>query len=360
MPEPLKQVFSRDVVLRFAQSVVEHDAAFDVAAFSERVLDRSWNARELKDRMHHIARNLYDGMSGRYSDRINVLIAVGPQFNGLPALVFPDIVELYGLGHWTVSMRALEAFTPLCSSEFAVRPFIIKDAERMMRQMMKWAKSKNEHVRRLATEGCRPRLPWAIALPEFKKEPAPVIEILEVLRCDSSEYVRRSVANNLNDISKDHPGLVLKIAKRWLREKPETEKLLKHACRTMLKKGDQRALKLFGVAGVDGVKVTGLKLAERCVNIGSFVEFSFTVQVSGKKPKLLRVEYAIDYLKMNGQHGRKEFKISESLVSGKKVITRRRCVRDMTTRIHNPGTHHLHIIVNGHSLVSITFDLIKG
>src|SRR5690606_550673 len=140
-----------------------------------------------------------------YIEAVGVLKKAAPYFTGLEAMIFPDFVETYGLDHWEASMDALELMTRYSSSEYAVRPFIAKDTERMMAQMLEWAHSDSEHVRRLASEGCRPRLPWAMGLTMLKKDPSPILPILETLKQDESLYVRRSVANNLNDISKDHP-----------------------------------------------------------------------------------------------------------------------------------------------------------
>lgn len=358
MPEPLKHIYTREVVSGYAGSIAKHDRRFDVEACLRRVFDREWKTRELKDRMHHIARCLYEGMSGDYPENIRILMIVGPRFKGLAAMVFPDIVEMYGLDHLDDSVQALEAFTPMSSSEFAVRPFIIRYPDRMMKQMRKWARHENEHVRRLASEGCRPRLPWAIALPEFKRDPSPVLPILEQLRTDPSEYVRRSVANNLNDISKDHPELVLEIAARWLREKPETLKLVKHACRTQLKKGDKKAMALFGFHDRTPVKISGLAMKSERVNIGGVVAFAFTVVVPDGASVLLRIEYAIDYVKARGQHGRKVFKITERTFAGKQHIARKHRVHDLTTRVHYPGRHHLYILVNGQLSAAATFELI--
>jgi len=357
VPEPLKNIYSRQVVSGYAKAIAGCDRRFNVEDCLRKVFDRAWAARELKDRMHHIARCLYEGMSGDYPDKIRILMTIAPQFNGLACLVFPDIVEQYGIQHLEVSIKALECFTPMGSSEFAVRPFIIQYPEQMMKQMEKWSRSKNEHVRRLASEGCRPRLPWAIALPDFKRDPSPVLPVLERLRTDPSEYVRRSVANNLNDISKDHPALVLKIAARWLREKPETLKLVKHACRTQLKKGDKNAMALFGYDDRVAVKVSDLRMESNRVNIGGVVAFSFTITVPKNASALLRIEYAIDYMKSRGQHGRKVFKITERTFSGTEHITRKHRVHDLTTRVHYPGRHHVYVIVNGKHMAAASFEL---
>lgn len=358
MPDALKDVYTRKVVADLGAAVAAVDPSFDADAFLRRVLDRTWPQRELKDRMHHLARSLYEGMSGDYPRRIRRLIKASRPFRGLPYLVFPDIVEQFGQdpAHWDVSMEALAAFTPLCSSEFAVRPFILRDPERMMRQMRAWSRHPDEHLRRLSSEGCRPRLPWAIALPLFQRDPSPVLPILETLRADPSEYVRRSVANNLNDISKDHPELVLDLAQRWLRGGPETRKLVKHACRTLLKRGDQRALSLFGVADDPAVRVVALALAAPRLAIGETLAFSFELEAPDANSPL-RIEYAIDYVKASGRHHRKVFKISERAVTGREVINRRHALRDLTTRRHHPGRHHVHVIINGVVKASESFDL---
>jgi len=358
VPEPLKNIYSRAVVSGYVKAVAACDRSFNADTCLRRIFDREWEARELKDRMHHIAHCLYEGMSGEYPEKIRILIKISPQFNGLASLVFPDIVEMFGIDHLALSIEALECFTPLGSSEFAVRPFIIKYPVKMMKQMQKWSRSENEHVRRLSSEGCRPRLPWAMALPDFKRDPSPVLPILERLRTDPSEYVRRSVANNLNDISKDHPELVLEIATRWLREKPETLKLVKHACRTQLKKGNKKAMALFGYHDKVAVKVSDLIMENERVKIGGVVAFTFSLAVPNNASALLRIEYAIDYLKARGQHGRKVFKITERTFTGKQPITRKHRVHDLTTRIHYPGRHHLHIIVNGQPVATATFELI--
>ena len=122
-------------------------------------------------------------------------------------------IEVYGLGYPEESLHALEQITRLVSAEFAVRPFILRDPDRTMEYFRRWSLDENATVRRLASEGCRPRLPWAVALPMFKKDPSPLLPILENLKDDASLYVRKSVANNLNDISKDHPDLVLELAR---------------------------------------------------------------------------------------------------------------------------------------------------
>jgi 3-methyladenine DNA glycosylase AlkC len=166
--------------------------------------------------------------------------------HALENMIFQDYVEVYGLDDFKTSMQALENFTQGSSSEFAIRAFIVLYEDETMEMMKKWTQSENEHVRRLASEGCRPRLPWAMALENFKTDPTKVLEVLELLKDDTSSYVQKSVANAVNDISKDHPSKVKRLAKVWLKENTQRRWLVKHGCRTLLKQGDKELLSLFG------------------------------------------------------------------------------------------------------------------
>ena len=164
----------------------------------------------------------------------------------LENIIFQDFVEVYGLEEFKISMNALSCFTINSSSEFAIRQFILKYPDLTMAQMRKWAVDKNEDIRRLASEGCRPRLPWAISLAKFKENPQDILDILEILKDDESLYVRRSVANNLNDISKDNPQIVRDITLKWIGIDKNRDWILKHGCRTLLKSADIQILNMFG------------------------------------------------------------------------------------------------------------------
>ena len=226
--------------------------------FTCRVFDELWEKRELKERMRHISMVLREFLPSNYDDAIDILkilFKTLPENMGLEKMIFQDFVEVYGLEHYKKSMEALECFTKHSSSEFAVRRFIIKYPQESMKQMKIWASSDDLHVRRLASEGCRSRLPWAISLPEFKKDPKKVFEILEILKDDESEYVRKSVANNLNDISKDNPEEVKKITKNWIGKNKNRDRLVKHGCRTLLKIGDKDTLAMFGFKKIKDINI---------------------------------------------------------------------------------------------------------
>jgi 3-methyladenine DNA glycosylase AlkC len=229
-----------------------------------------------------------------------------------------------------------------------VRPFIERYPDRMFRQLKQWAKSKNTDHRRLASEGCRPRLPWASALNELKKDPAPILPILELLKDDPELYVRRSVANNLNDISNDHPDIVVEIMKRWQGSTKETDWIIKHACRTMLKQGRPDVLSLFGFASPTFIRGSELRFEKKRVRIGGETTFRASIHTSRAKLGKLRLEYVVHFIKSNGQPSPKVFQISErEQSSNSSEVTKRLSLRDLSTRKHFPGIHRVELRVNG-------------
>jgi len=357
MPEALKHVYSKQFISRLNRALKKHYPDFNNRKFTQSVFSSDWENKELKDRMRHISLCLGKFLPATYSTSLSILKRTAPAFTDLEALVFPDFVEVFGVHDFERSIPALEYFTPFSTSELAVRPFIIQYKTKMMRQMKIWAQSENHHVRRLASEGCRPRLPWAMSLPEFKKDPTQVIPILELLKQDESEYVRRSVANNLNDISKDHPATVIRIAKQWINIHPDTDRLVKHGCRTLLKQGHSPALRLFGYKNPTHILLHHFKL-DKTVAMGKTVNFSFQLTTTAKALGKLRLEYALDFVKANGQQTRKVFKISEAQLSEQsKSIEKYHSFKPISTRKYYPGKHGMAIIVNGVQIAHKTFTL---
>lgn len=358
MAEPLKQLYSRTMIEQFASTVTDVYANFDKDKFLSLVFDPTWEQLELKQRMRHITLALGHTLPRKYEEALHILEAITGRCRGFVFLFFPDFVEVFGLDHWDLSITALERFTSSSSSEFAVRPFILKDRQRMMKQMLLWADHADHHVRRLASEGCRPRLPWAMALNDLKHDPSDIVPILEKLKEDESEYVRKSVANNLNDMTKDHPSLVVELAKRWYGHHPHTDWIVRHGCRTLIKRNVSEVLQLFGFQTEIPIEVTGLMVASYELCIGETLQFSVNVRNTSAHPVLLRMNYAIDYVKSNGKRSRKIFKLSEkNCAVGKSIITRRHHFKDLSTRKHYAGTHQLTIIANGIEMVRTEFQL---
>lgn len=347
MPEPLKNLYSKKLIEDLGGEILKHCRTFDQKAFTQSVFDKNWKDKELKQRMRHIAECLHQYLPANYKKAIDILKPVSTQFSGFEPMFFQDFVECYGLDDFETSIPALEHFTKHSSSEFAVRAFILQQEKRMMKQMLDWARSDNHHVRRLASEGCRPRLPWAVALPAFKKDPQPVLKILKTLMNDNSEYVRRSVANNLNDISKDNPGIVLQWAENWLGDNKETDWIIKHACRSLLKQGDVNALSLFGFTDAEHIKLDAFKV-QPIVKLGDRLHFSFLLKTRRTSLGRCRIEFAIDFMKANRKQNRKVFKISEGDYSEKeKQVSKYFSFKEISTRKYYDGSHQLTIIVNG-------------
>ncbi len=357
--ETLKeQFFNPSFIAELSKDIRSVFSEFDVERFTGEVLTPEWKQRELKDRMRHITAVLHRTLPQDFRTAAGILMKVSrrrikDRRTGFGDMVFPDFVEQFGLEDLPRSIDALELFTQACSSEFAVRPFIVRYPKEMMKQMVQWTKHSSTHVRRLASEGCRPRLPWAMALPEFKKDPSPILPVLERLKDDPSEYVRRSVANNLNDISKDHPALVLSLARKWAGKSAEVDAVLKHALRTELKKGNPAALRIFGFGSGSAATVSGLRVDPSAVKIGGSVHFHFVVH--SKRTETLRLEYRVYFVKRNGSSSPKVFQVEERpfKAGSSKEYRRKHNFKDLTTRKHHPGKHRITIAVNGKEKASV-------
>lgn len=365
-PFQLKNMYNRPFLNRVADEVGAVYPAFDREAFMGLVFDDTWTGLELKQRIRHISGCLRRCLPTPYSSALGILVRTVEQMIARDGDrlsfewgIFPDFVEAFGVDDPDVSIPALETLTRLSSAEFAVRPFLLRYPERMYAQMLAWAEHPSPMVRRLASEGIRPRLPWGMGVPALKRNPAPILPILDRLKNDPAETVRRSVANNLNDISKDHPALALQLAARWKGRQAETDWVVRHACRGLLKKGHPEALRLFGF---DANQTTAAILDLTCaptVQIGERLTFAFVLENTGTQAEQLRLEYAIDYLTSTGKTARKVFKITElQLPAGARVVfEKQQRFQNFTTRTHYPGPHRLDILVNGSALAGQGFEV---
>ncbi len=366
--EPLKNVYNEKFFDGFTNAIHEAVPSFEKTPFLKIVFDKEWENRELKERMRHIVLCLRPHLPDDYKKMVNTVLNIVQYLQnddltelGFEWMFLPEFVELYGLEDFKTSVKAFERITQFTSCEFAVRPFIVKYPAKMMKQMLLWSKHKHPMVRRLSSEGCRPRLPWAMALPELKSDPKPVFPVLENLKDDPSESVRRSVANNLNDIAKDNPRVVKKIARNWIGKTAETDKLVKHACRTLLKNGDAEVMKLFGFGSTKKIEISGFKIKTPKVKIGGALSFSFDLKNKSNSASLIRLEYGLYYQKANGTLSRKVFKISEKKYDGNSItsISRKQSFKVITTRKFHLGLHQIAIIVNGKEFDKHDFVLVQ-
>ncbi len=338
---------------------------FDAGMFIKSVLADDWGNLELKGRVRRISTVLHEQMSGDYKKDIKQLLTLTEALrsdkggdNAFAYVFIPDYIEQYGTGHFKESFAAMENITTFITCEFAIRPFIMAHMDAALNFMKVWSRHAHPSVRRLASEGCRPRLPWTMALPALKNDPTPILPILEMLKNDPSEFVRKSVANNLNDIAKDNPDVALRIAKKWKGESKYTDWIIKHGCRTLLKKANNDALQLFGLDNNIACRVADLKLQNKKINIGDYLHFGFTLINEEQREVALRIEYLITYAKANNKQSRKIFKITENTyLPGKVSFSRKQSFADMTTRKHYAGRHSISIVVNGVEKASLAFDV---
>jgi 3-methyladenine DNA glycosylase AlkC len=376
--EPFKNLFNRPELESLSRHLRRVDPAFPAKKFLAQCLD-NFDALELKERSARITDALLTYLPQDFPTLAHILRSVlrpldAERVKGLRTdvqgvagwLVMPlaDCIAIRGGDNVPLALDVLRDMTQRFSAEFAIRPLIVTHRDEVLATLATWLDHPSEHVRRLISEGTRPRLPWGIRLNDFVRDPAPLLPLLTALRADPSEYVRRSVANNLNDISKDHPDVVLRVVQEWRGAHADTDRLLKHASRTMLKRGDTRTLELFGFSAPK-LRAPNLNVATPRVRVGDSLEFTFDAVVKSAAPdQVLRLEYEIYFVTGTGRTSQRIFKISErpasTLVDGRLIVERRHSFVDRSIRKHHPGEHRLVMVVNGAPIAEATFAVIAA
>lgn len=356
MANLLKNIYSDDFYNQYCKVLIKYLPNFSKIDFLYHIYGSEWEALSLKERMAKNTKVLDQYLPNYFPDACNLLIKMLPDFKAsntsqqsLVYMFLPDYIKTYGLAFFEESMAAMEQITPFTSCEFAIRYFIQQYPEKTMAQMLLWSQHPNHHVRRLASEGSRPRLPWAMALPAFKREPTPILPILQQLKNDSSKYVRKSVANNLNDIAKDNPDFVLEVAEEWYGNNKNTDWVVKHGLRTLLKQANRQALAIVGLIANPNVSIQQFSLQTNNIQLGEYLHFSLAVHNNSAKRALLRLEYAVYYQKANASLSKKVYKISEKEYAANTVtsIKRKQHFKPISTRRYHAGLHQIEIIVNG-------------
>jgi 3-methyladenine DNA glycosylase AlkC len=369
MPELLKNLYNKNFLDKFSESLPQIIKEFDKEAFVCDILSEDWEEMELKQRMKHIAAVLKTYLHDDYENNVKSIIQIidllrmnEVKEQSIEYMFLPEFIEMYGLDYFDISMNAIEEITQFTSCEFAIRPFLKKYPEETFSIMYRWSNHRSHLVRRLSSEGCRPRLPWAMGIPDLKINPKPILPILENLKNDPSEFVRRSVANNLNDISKDHPEIVIEMARRWKGYNKNTDWIVKHGCRTLLKQANKEIFSLFGLESEVNCTIENFQIHSDSINIGDDLEFTFDLINQSNHPLKLRIEYAIHYMKANGKWNRKLFKITENTFESNVTypFTRKQSFRNMTTRKHYVGNHKIEIVINGMEKAEREFELLQG
>ncbi|MEP6971747.1 MAG: DNA alkylation repair protein [Betaproteobacteria bacterium] len=364
----MKNQFGADVPDIIATMIRAVHPAFPLKAFVDDCL-AGLEKRELLPRGRHVADMMNRYLPPNFSDAVAILLAAAEQpiarqiaagtggFLFMPHLYF---VAQYGLAHFEASMRAQHALTQRFTAEFAIRPFLQHRQRETLQRLSEWTQDPSAHVRRLVSEGTRPRLPWAPRLPDFQADPQPVLQLLEQLRDDPSLYVRRSVANNLNDIGKDHPDMLMDTARRWLLgAAAEREWIVRHALRWAVKQGNPAALQTLGYGAKARIAIESVEIKPLQAHIGDAVSIAFVVRNNDAQAQDLLVDLQVFFVKANGTGSAKVFKLRSLQLEGHDAVRLRKTIAltDMTTRKHYPGMHRVEALVNGRAMPLGQFTL---
>ncbi len=353
----LKDQFGPGVPRAIAAMIRAVHREFPQAAFLRDAL-AGYGGLSLTGRGYQIAEALRAHLPAEFPRAVDILLASASQphehqasggmasFLYMPHMFF---VAKHGLDHFEDSMRAQHALTQRFTAEFSIRAFLEKHPEKTLARLREWASDPSHHVRRLVSEGTRPRLPWAPRLRAFQRDPRPVVELLELLKDDPELYVRRSVANNLNDIGKDHPELLTKIARRWLRDASfERRWIVRHALRSAVKRAEPGALAALGYGQEATVKLRKKVITPASPRIGGQVSIGFELANHSRKPARVLADLVVHFVKARGS-GAKTFKLrAVTIAPGEHVALAKQIgLRQLTTRKHYPGIHRVEALLNG-------------
>jgi 3-methyladenine DNA glycosylase AlkC len=368
-PFLLRDVFNPAVVEQLADSIARAWPAFDRLGFVA-TINSQLNALSFGGRNTLIRDTLRSHLPPSFPEAVQILLeALGPEiphcelsgFDSFTVMSQNDFVAAYGLEHLDLSLRALYELTKRFTAEGAIRAFLQRYPEQTLARLAQWAADPNCHVRRLVSEGTRPRLPLAPRLGAFVNDPRPVLALLELLKADPVLMVRRSVANNLNDIAKDHPDLVVETLARWKQAgDPGTEWIIGHAARTLLKQGHTGALALLGYGAESAISAASLQLSQASVRMGEDLVFTIEIQSTADAPQNLMIDYVVHHRKANGKLAPKVFKLAKKRLDPRETLnlTKRHAFRPRSTRVYYPGRHALELQINGQRWGWQAFELV--
>lgn len=358
MAEALKNHFGNNIPEILANRIVKVYPAFKSDEFIKQALS-GFDSLELLPRGRKLALDLHPFLPVDFAESVSILKQTMNEafshtknekmatFFYMPHLHF---IAQFGLPYFDEAMAALHYMTQRFSAEFAIRPFIENYPEKTFQLLHKWKTDPNFHVRRLVSEGTRPLLPWASKLRFLEKDPSLSIPLLEHLVHDSELYVRRSVANHLNDISKNQPELVLSICEKWSKNASETTYwVIKQALRTLIKKGNPKAIHVLGFDSAQGLEISSSNINPTQIHLGEQITFSFDVVNTSAKSSKVILDFEIQFRKANGKTGTKVFKLSTTEIKPKETQTFSKTlfIKELSTRKHYSGIHSIQVLVNG-------------
>ena len=371
MAEPFKNLIGPAVVQAVSHHLRRVDRRFAHARFEALALD-GLEALEFKARAQHLAAALmatlpedFDACADRLEaslkrvpppqrnhdpdDELGALQTDDTGVAGWALWAYGEVVAQRGLAHPARALQALHAFTQRFTAEFAIRPFIVAYPQQVFATLAQWQHDPSVHVRRLVSEGSRPRLPWGLRLQALVQDPAPTLPLLHTLQDDPSAYVRRSVANHLNDIAKDHPGLLVDWLHRHLPDAPASRQaLLRHASRGLIKQGHGDTLAAWGL-GQAFEGTVSLSLDAKQVRVGDSVQLSVTLVSTSPQPQTLELDVRVHYRKADGRLSPKVFKGTRlSLSPGEhRVWHKAVSFKPVSTRRLHPGPQGIDVQLNG-------------
>jgi 3-methyladenine DNA glycosylase AlkC len=367
MAELFKDVFNQTSIGYMATALARSSNDFDKPRFLH-IATENLDSLELKERSNQIVSALLQCLPNDYLLATDIIEgALAPvdsddQAKGITDwLIMPvtEYVGLYGQHEFQRSMQLFHSLTQRFSAEFGIRHFLLAMPDETLNVLSSWTKDKSVHVRRLVSEGTRPTLPWGIRLPTFLQDPTITFALLDALKDDEEEYVRRSVANHLNDLSKQHQEWFVGVARKWMKNasKPR-EKLVKHAARSAFKQGHPDILSLFGFKPVK-LSDPKLNLTTDIVEFGHGVEFEFSGSLNAAHNCQLMVDFVIHHQKANGKMSPKVFKWKTIQLKANEAFSWKKFhpMKPITTRKYYGGEHKVEIVVNGKVFASELFSL---
>lgn len=349
-----KHAFNGALLQQMADSIRRYFPQFNTTAFL--AIESQFADREMKARVHLIRDTLAAQLPDNYPTALNILVSVlkDNQLKGFSVWPVAEFIQTYGLDYPDISLDALTIVTQYFTSEWAVRPFIKQYPQQTMIFLLNCARSEHVDIRRWASEGTRPRIPWGEQLPAFIQDPSATRDILEVLKFDSELYVRKSVANHLNDITKDNPDYVIQLLDRWKQQATQAEIkninwIVKHALRTLIKAGHPDALSLIGVQFGAEVVLDEFTIKNRIIRLNESLEFTTQLRSVCHQPQNIVLDYIIHFMKANNTTLPKVFKLRSFLLPAKGVIRidKKHIIKKITTRQYYEGIQYIEIQVNG-------------
>lgn len=363
--EPFKNMINEKVMTKMSQLLSEHKAKFNHDHFLKNS-KKELSTLELKERVAFVALRLHEAFEGNYQTSVASLLKIqkNNHANGLSGFeVWPltYFVSEYGLDDFEVSLKALGEFTKDFTSEWAIRAFIIKDFKKTKKYLDLWSESDCHHQRRLVSEGTRPLLPWGIKLHDFQKAPEIMWPYLEKLKNDESMYVRKSVANHINDHTKKQSDFVIEKLEKWVKNKKITNEekwIIKHGLRSLIKGANPKALELIGVKS-NFVEATKIKIKEDSIRLGESVIISAEIKNESINSEKVIVDVEVHLLKNNGSYNVKCFKGKLLELRGKEKlgVELKIPLKKVTTRKYYSGKHYVNLLVNGKRFKKMNFDL---